>query len=267
VRAAASSAVVDVHHEVTGRPNAPAVILSNSLGTTTAMWDPQMHALAGRFRTVRYDHRGHGRSPVPSGPYDISDLGLDLIALMDRLDIERAHVCGVSLGGMVGMWLAATAAERLDRLVVCSTAAKLGPPEAWQERAATVRAEGTEAVADYVAGRSFTTAFAARHPEVVAEVRDMIASTPAEGYAACCEVIARMDLEPILDAIRAPTLVILGAQDPAVSPEHARRIAERVTDCRVEVIDGAHLVSIEQSQIVTRAIVEHLLQARPEEEP
>ena len=263
-----TSAAVDVYHEETGPPDALALILSNSLGTTTAMWAPQLPAMAERFRTILYDHRGHGRSAVPPGPYDISDLGLDLIALMDRLDIERGHVCGVSLGGMVGMWVAATVPERVDRLVVCSTAAKLGPPEAWEERAATVRMRGTEAVADYVAGRSFTPAFAARHPEVLAQVRDMIASTPAQGYAACCEVIARLNLEPVLDTIRARTLVIVGARDPVVSTEDAGLIAERVSRGRVEVVqDGAHLVSIEQADTVTRSILEHLEQARSEEEP
>lgn len=248
-----------VHHVVTGAADAPPLVLSNSLGADLRMWDPQAEALAERFRLVRYDTRGHGASPVPDGPYTIDHVGQDLIALLDHLEIERAHWAGLSLGGMTGMWLAVNAPERLDRLVLLCTSARLGPAETWRERAETVRAQGTEAVADAGVGRWLTERFRAEHPDTAAWLRDMIAATPDAGYAACCAVIEHMDLTGGLGSISAPTLVIAGAQDPATPPEHAERIAAAVPDARLEVLDpAAHLASVEQPEAVTRLIIEHL---------
>jgi 3-oxoadipate enol-lactonase len=250
---------VAVHHHLDGADDAPVVLLANSLGSTPAVWERQLPALVGPFRVLRYDHRGHGRSPVPAGPYRLDDLGADVVALLDRLRLARVHVAGVSLGGMVAMWLAAHAPDRVDRLVLCCTAARLGPPEAWAQRAATVRRHGTEAVADAVVGRWFTPAYAARHPEEVARMRAMIADTPAEGYAACCEAIQHMDLEPALSRVRAPTLVVAGADDPATPPDHARRIAEGVAGAGLVVVDrAAHLANVERADAVNRLILQHL---------
>jgi 3-oxoadipate enol-lactonase len=259
---------VPVHFVAEGPPDAPVLVLSNSLGSTLAMWDPQVPVLARHFRVVRYDHRGHGGSPVPPGPYEIADLGADLLGLLDGLGVARAHICGLSLGGMVGMWVAAHAPERVDRLVLCCSSARLGPPEAWLQRAATVRAQGTGAVADAVVGRWFTPGYAARNPALVARMRAMIAATPAEGYAACCDAIARMDLEPDLQAIGAPTLAIAGADDPAIPPEHSHRIAAGIADCRVVVVeDVAHLANVEQAEAVTALIRDHLRDTPTEEKP
>ena len=248
-----------VHYEVTGPAEAPPLVLSNSLGADLRMWDPQAEALAERFRLVRYDTRGHGGSPVPDGPYSIDHVGQDALALLDHLEIERAHWAGLSLGGMTGMWLAINAPERLDRLVLLCTSAQLGPPETWRERAETVRAQGTEAVADAGIGRWLTERFRAEHPDTAARLREMIAATPDSGYAACCAVIEHMDLTPGLAGITAPTLVIVGAQDPATPPEHGERIAAAVPDARLEVLDpAAHLANVEQPEAVTRLILEHL---------
>ena len=248
-----------VHHEVTGPADAPPLILSNSLGADLRMWDPQAEALAERFRLVRYDTRGHGGSPVPDGPYSIDHVGQDALALLDHLEIERAHWAGLSLGGMTGMWLAINAPERLDRLVLLCTSAHLGPPETWRERAETVRAQGTEAVADAGIGRWLTERFRAEHPDTAARLREMIAATPDSGYAACCAVIEHMDLTPGLAGISAPTLIIAGAQDPTTPPEHGERIAAAVPDARLEVLDpAAHLANVEQPEAVTRLILEHL---------
>jgi 3-oxoadipate enol-lactonase len=250
---------VEVAYEETGSPDAPLLVMSNSLGSTTEMWDRQVPALAERLRVVRYDHRGHGRSPVPPGPYDLADLGADALALLDRLGAERVHWCGLSLGGMVGMWLAINAPERIDRLVLCCTSAKLGPPSMWSERAATVREHGVEAIADAGIGRWLTAGFIEREPETTAQIRAMLASTPAEGYADCCGVIERMDLLDRLGEIRAPTLVVAAAQDPATPPEHGERIAS-IAGARFEVIeDAAHLAAVEQPEAVTELIVSHLL--------
>jgi 3-oxoadipate enol-lactonase len=251
---------VEVHYEVNGREDAPLVVLSNSLGSTTAMWDHQVPALAERLRVVRYDHRGHGRSPVPPAPYELADLGADVLAMLDRLGAERVHWCGLSLGGMVGMWLAINAPERIDRLVLCCTSAKLGPPSMWAERAATVRAEGVDAVADAGIGRWLTPGFIDSHRGEAAAVRAMLAATPDEGYAACCGVIERMDVLDQLDAIKAPTLVIAAEQDPATPPEHGERIAARVPGARFALVaDAAHLAAVEQPAAMTELIAGHLL--------
>ena len=248
-----------VDHVVEGLPEGPAVVLSNSLGSSRAMWDPQMPGLSRRFRVIRYDHRGHGASPVPPGPYRIADVGADIVTLLDHLAIERAHLCGLSIGGMACMWVAANAPERVDRMVLCSTSANLGPPEDWAKRAAIVREHGTAAVADLVVARWFTPGFAERHPDVVGGFRDMIAATPAEGYAGCCGAIERMDLAPELPEVRAATLVIAAAQDPSTPPDHARRIAALIPRARLELVqDAAHLVNVEQPDRVTRLIVDHL---------
>jgi len=249
-----------VHHVLEGPPGAgEVVVLSNSLGAALAMWDPQAAALAEGLRVLRYDMRGHGRSPVPEPPYSLADLGGDLIALLDRLGIERASLGGVSLGGMVSMWVAAHAPERVERLVLCSTSARLGPPEAWAQRAAVVRASGMQAVADTVVARWFTPVFAAAHPEVVAPIRAQLAATPAAGYAACCEVVGAMDLRADLAAIRAQTLVIAAAGDPSTPPEHARAIAAGIAGARLVVLpDGAHLVNLETPEPVTALIRAHV---------
>jgi 3-oxoadipate enol-lactonase len=251
---------VDVAYSLDGRDRAPVVVLSNSLGSTPAMWDPQVPALAERFRVVRYDHRGHGASPVPPAPYELGDLGADVIALLDRLGFERVHWCGLSLGGMVGMWMAINAPDRIDRLVLCCTSAKLGPAEMWADRAATVRAQGVDAVADAGIERWLSPGFIEREPQTAARIRAMLAATPDEGYAACCGVIERMDQVSQLGSIRAPTLVIAGEDDPATPPEHGELIASAIPGARLEIVPGArHLATIEQPEAMTSLILGHLL--------
>ena len=251
---------VELFCEPSGRPGAPPVLLASSLGATAEMWAPQVSALGDRFALSAFDHRGHGRSPVPDGPYAIGDLGADVLRLMDRLGLTRAAFCGLSLGGMVGQWLAIHAPERISALVLIATAAHLTPPDGWYERAATTRAAGSpEPIADTVVARWFTPGFARAHPALVARHRGMIAATAAEGYAACCEAIATMDLRDGLSRISAPTLVISGAQDPSIPPEHGRAIAGAVPGARYEELDpGAHVVSVEQADAVSALMIEHL---------
>ena len=250
---------IEVSYDITGPDDEPVLVLSNSLGSTSAMWDPQVPTLAERLRVVRYEHRGHGGSPVPPGPYSLDDLGADALALLDRLDLERVHWCGLSLGGMVGMWLAINAPERIDRLVLCCTSARLGPPEMWAQRAETVRAQGVEAIADAGLERWLTPGFIERDPDQAAEVRAMLVATPDEGYAGCCAAIEHMDLIPELGAVRAPTLVIAGRQDPATPPEHGERIAAGIPGARLELVDAAHLATIEQPDVMSDLIAGHLL--------
>ncbi|MFR9780090.1 3-oxoadipate enol-lactonase [Micromonospora sp. MS34] len=248
-----------LHAIVDGPPDAPVLVLGSSLGTTGAMWEPQLAAIAGRFRVIRYDHLGHGRSAVPPGPYTIDLLGREVLALLDDLGVRRVHYAGLSLGGMVGMWLAAHAPERVDRLALLCTSASLGPAQGWRDRAATVRAAGLSAIADAIVARWFTPSFAAARPEVVAAHRAMLTAAPAAGYAACCEAIAGMDIRPDLGRIAAPTLVIAGADDLAIPVEHAEGIAERIAGARLAVVDrAAHLAPVEQSVQIARLLLAHL---------
>ncbi|MCR6484732.1 3-oxoadipate enol-lactonase [Amycolatopsis sp. OK19-0408] len=252
---------VRVHRVVEGPEDGPVVVLGGSLGSDVRMWEPQVVPLLERgFRVVRYDTRGHGASPVPPGPYEIGDLGGDVLALLDELEVARAHLVGLSLGAMTGMWLGAHAPDRVASLVLCCTSAKLGPPEMWADRARTVRAEGTAAVAEAGAARWLTRGYVERHPDRAAFLRSMIAGVPAEGYAACCGAIERMDQLDALPKITAPTLVIAGAEDPATPPEgHADLIAAGVPGARMEVVaDAAHLGSYEQPEEFTRLILGHL---------
>src|ERR687889_398043 len=252
-------AVVELNHVLEGPEDAPVLVLSNSLGSTLGMWDDQAPFLRERFRLLRYDQRGHGDSPVPSGPYRIEDLGRDALALLDRLQIESASFCGLSVGGMVGMWLASEAAERVERLVLCCTSARFDP-NAYESRARTVRQHGVAKVADAVLERWFTPALRESHPEVVEWAEQMLRGTPPEGYAGCCEAIAGADLPSRLGGIRTPTLIIAGAEDRAAPPERSESIRVSLPDAHVIVLSpAAHLANVEQSEAVTRAILDHLI--------
>ncbi|NUR93968.1 MAG: 3-oxoadipate enol-lactonase [Kribbellaceae bacterium] len=250
-----------VAHRVTGRPGAPTVVLSNSLGATWEMWDANLAEWERHFRVVRFDTRGHGRSPVPPGPYTIDDLTDDAVDLLDMLEIERAHFVGLSLGGMIGLRLAARNPARVDRLVVLCTGARLDPRSAWSDRAALVRSHGTAAVAEAVVRRWYTDDWIVDHEDVRKESEEMVASTPPDGYAACCEVIATMDLLDDLPVVVAPTLAIAGAEDPATPPWLLEQIATSVADGKLLVVpDAAHLASVERPDVVTPAVVAHLLE-------
>lgn len=251
---------VALHHATHGPPDAPALLLGGSLGTSLAMWQPQLPALDGRRRVIRFDHRGHGGSPVPDGPYTIADLGGDVIGLMDRLGIAGAAYAGVSIGGMVGQWLAIHAPDRISHLIVVCSAPDTLNSDAFRERARAVRqANATEPIASAVVAGWFTEGFAAAHPDVVATHRQMIVDTPVAGYAACCEAVAAHDVTDGLGAVRAPTLVIAGAQDRAIPPSQGQRIAAAIPQARYELLDpAAHLANVERAEEVNRLIAEHL---------
>jgi 3-oxoadipate enol-lactonase len=245
-----------VHHLLEGPEDAPVLVLSNSLGTTLGMWDEQAPVLSERFRLLRYDHRGHGGSPVPPDPSRIEDLGRDVLVLLDRLEVEL--FCGLSPGGMVGMWLAGEVPKRVERLVLCCTSSRFAP-DTFDSRARTVRADGVGAIADAVLDRWFTSAFQEGRPDVVEWARRMLLETPAEGYAGCCEAVRDADLSHKLGKISAPTLVIAGVDDPAAPLEVAELIRDSIPDASLEVVPAAaHLANIEQPEAVTRAILDHL---------
>lgn len=247
-----------LHHELSGPPDAPVVVLGNSLGTTTALWDRQLPVLHRRFRVLRYDHRGHGGSGVVDGPYRIDDLADDVLELLDALGLARVSYCGVSMGGMVGMWLAGHAPERIERLVLCCTTAGFPSAQPWLDRAAAVRESGTGSLAPAAAGRWFTPAFRARSPEVVAAFGAGLSSVDDEGYAGCCEALAAMDLRSVLPVIEAPTAVIAGASDEATPPDCGRFIADSVPGATFHLVPGAHLANVEAADEVSAILEGHL---------
>lgn len=247
-----------------GPESGEVVVLSGSIGSNLSMWDPQAGALTGAgYRVVRYDHRGHGRTPVPDGPTTLADLGNDVVELLDTLGVRRARFVGLSLGGMTGMWLGIHAPDRIAGLVLCCTSPELGTPDAWAERARQARTEGMAGIADASIQRWFTEGWRAANPELAREYHHMTAATPAEGYAACCEAIGSMDVLGGLPKIEAPTLVVSGADDPATPPEgHGSRIAEHVPDARLEVLEpAAHLANVEQADRLNELLLEHLGQS------
>jgi 3-oxoadipate enol-lactonase/4-carboxymuconolactone decarboxylase len=247
-------------YRVEGPEHAPPLVLANSLGTSAAMWDPQMPVLSPRFRVIRYEHRGHGGVPAATpGPYSIADLGGDVIDLLDHLGIERASICGLSLGGMVALWMGINRPDRVDRLVLACTSARLGPPEAWTDRAAMVRRDGPGALLPALLGRWFTAGWLAAHREVEAGVAAMLAGTDPEGYAGCCEAIGGMDQTGDLGAVVAPTLVLAGADDPVTPPSMGLELQAGIRGASLSVVaSAAHLANIEQPAAVGTAILDHL---------
>lgn len=258
IRVAGMSSI-EVHYELTGPSDAPVLVLAGPLGSTLKIWDSQVEALGDRFRLLRYDHRGHGGSPVPSGPYTVADLAGDVLALLDRLGIESASYCGLSLGGMVGIRLAAQAPERLSSLVLCSTSARFDDVSPFLERAASVRWVGTASIAPTVVAGWFTPQWAGEHQAEVDRVEKMIAETSDEGYCACCSAIAHWSGRKLLGRVVVPTLVLAGAHDSVtpVMPD-ARTIAAGITEAKLEVLDAAHMVTIEQAPQVNELIARHL---------
>ncbi|HEY2792939.1 MAG TPA: 3-oxoadipate enol-lactonase [Micromonosporaceae bacterium] len=241
-----------------GPRDAPVLLLGPSLGTNRRMWRGPAEALSGDFRVISYDLLGHGDSEVPAGPYDIGLIGRSVLALLDGLGVPTSHYAGVSLGGMIGMWLAVNAPERIDRLALVCTSAYL-PEGNWIERAARVRSHGTASIADVIVTRWFTEAFRESSPGTVAEFGDMIATTPDEGYAACCEAIAAMDQRASLPSIRVPTLVISAEDDPSTPPPHGQTIAAAVPGAEFVVLHNAsHLANVERADDVAALIAAFL---------
>lgn len=247
-----------------GDPAAPALVLSNSLGTTLEMWAPQVARFAQRFRLIRYDTRGHGGSPVTPGPYSVDDLGLDVLALLDALELERAAFCGVSMGGHTGLWLGVHAGQRMSAIAVCNSAAKIGTAQAWQERATMVRTGGAasmQALAQSAPGRWFTPAFIQAQPEVVRRTQDGLAQIAPQGYAACCEALAASDLRARLGEITTPTLLLAGAEDPVTTVADAEAMQASIAGAQLAVVPASHLSNLEAPQVFNDAVLQFLANA------
>jgi len=250
----------NLFHRLDGPDDAPVLVLSNSLGTRHTMWDAQAPALVEGFRLLRYDTRGHGQSDVPDGPYSMDDLGRDVLALLDQLGIERASFCGLSLGGMIGIWLGINAPERIEKLVLCSTTAHFPPAEEWTRRADVVRSsEGVAGLAHATLERWFTPGFHERRPDELERFRQMLITTAGEGYAGCCEAIREMDMRDEAGGIEAPTLVIAGDDDPSTPPDWNRDLADAIPSAGYHLIaDARHISNVAQPREFTDALLRHL---------
>ena len=249
---------VRIHYELIGH-SGPVLVLSNSLGTNYAMWDPQIPALSKHFRLLRYDTRGHGGSSVTPGEYTIEQLGQDVLTLLDSLNLDRVDFCGLSMGGTTGMWLGINAPERVDRLVLCNTAAKIGNPDTWNARIATVRENGMNPVATAVIERWFTPEFRAAHPEQVAPARKMLENAPPDGYASNCAAVRDADFRETVFRIQPRTLVIYGAKDPAIPVADAQFLVSQIPGASGVELNTSHLSNVEQPDAFNQALTNFLL--------
>jgi 3-oxoadipate enol-lactonase len=244
-----------LNYQQTGPEDAPVVLLGSSLGATHEMWAPQLDVLAERFRVVAFDHRGHGGSEVPPGPYTIEDLGGDVIELLDTLGVDQASYVGISLGGAVGLWLAENAPERFHRFaLLCPPSNQSENAQLWTERAAQVRAEGTQAITEATLGRWFLPDFTDIEP-----LRQQLLNTPDEGYAACCEALGALDLRDKLADITAPVLLVTTEQDASIPPETVIPLASTIPGAHLEIIENAaHLVTYSHPEIINPLLLAHL---------
>jgi 3-oxoadipate enol-lactonase len=234
-----------IHYVLGGKTGWPVLVFSNSLGANYSMWDPQAREFAKKLGVLRYDTRGHGQSPPTPGPYSIELLGRDVLAMLDALDLDRVHFCGLSMGGMIGMWLGLNAPERLHKLVLSNTAAKIGTAEGWNARIEAVQNNGMKSIASAILERWFTPAFRQKSPEMMASILKMLEETNPEGYVAGCAAVRDFDCREKLIAIRTPTLVIAGAHDQATPPVGGRFLADQIPAARFVELDAAHLANIE----------------------
>jgi 3-oxoadipate enol-lactonase len=243
---------------VDGHATAPALMLCNSLGTDLHLWDPQAPEWARRFRLVRYDRRGHGRSGLGSAPRTMERLGRDALAVMDALGLEKVHWCGLSMGGMVGQWLAANAPRRIGRLILSNTSAYFADKTRWNDRIQAVREKGLDSIADAVMKLWFSADFRARAPETIARMRQMLTATPVEGYIASCEAVREMDHRPLLPKIKAPTLIIAGKHDHTTPLEMAEAMRAQIPGATLVVIDAAHIANVEQPAAYSETVMKFL---------
>lgn len=244
--------------EIEGPEGAPALMLSNSLGTDLHMWDPQIPALARKFRVIRYDSRGHGGSIAEPGPYSIAMLGQDALAIMDALALPKTHWLGLSLGGMVGQWLLAHAPARLGRVVLANTSSFMPDARPWNTRIVNVQKNGMASVTGAVIERWFTPEFQSRNPAAVERIADMLRLTPTQGYIAACAAVRDMDQRETIRRANNPTLVIAGTRDPATPPSLCKNIVEAIADAQYVEFDTAHLSNIEEPEAFTSAVITFL---------
>lgn len=246
--------------KIEGPASAPTIILSNSLGTSLEMWNPQIATLTRDYRVIRYDCRGQGGSAVPAGPYSMAQFGGDVLAIMDALDIKKAHWCGLSLGGMIGQWLAANAPSRFEKIVLANTTCYYPNPTFWIDRIQTVKDSGVAAIAERIIAGWLTADFRDRSPSVTQHMKDMLLATPQQGYIATCEALSTLDQRDLLPKVKSPTLVIAGRQDASTPLKDAELIASQIPGATLSVLEAAHISNVEQSEAFSGAILAFLKQ-------
>jgi len=243
-----------INYQTFGDANKPALIFSNSLGTKYSMWQPQIEHFQQDHYVICYDTRGHGASSAPQGPYSLEQLGQDVVNLLDHLDIAKAAFCGISMGGLTGQWLAIHKSERFSQVIVCNTAAKIGQEQAWQDRAVLVREQGLAPIAATAASRWFTDPFIQSNPAVVAELSNDLGAGSPEGYANCCEALAKADVREQLSSIQIPVLIIAGQQDPVTTVADGQFMQQRIANSRLFEINASHISNIEQPEAFNQAV-------------
>jgi len=249
---------VQLYYQTAGDPANPALLLSNSLGTRWQMWQPQIDALTKYFYVISYDSRGHGESDKPAGPYSLTRLGQDALCVLGALDIKKAHFCGISMGGLTGLWLAIFAPEWFLKIAVANTAAKIGTPEGWQSRAAVVRQQGLADLAKSAPQRWFTPGFIRKQAALVEQLTDTLAEQDKEGYAACCDALAETDLRADLARIQLPLLVIAGSADPVTTVADADAIVQACPSASLVSLKASHISNLEQPAAFNRALSQFL---------
>ena len=230
------------------------LVLSNSLGTNHHLWDPQLPAATERHRVVRYDMRGHGASDTPAGDYSLERLGRDVVSIMDRHGIARAALAGISIGGIVSLWVATHAPDRVGRLVLANTAAKIGNEALWKERVRVVREDGLSQLADATMLRWFTEPFRREHPDTVTRFHQMVAGTNPDGYVGCCAALRDADLRPLAASVAVPTLVIVGTHDVATTAADGYWLADAIPGAKLIELDAAHLSNVERAEAFNDAV-------------
>lgn len=245
---------IDVFYLTDGDPQKPAIIFSNSLGTDHSMWDGQLEVLRRDFYLIRYDTRGHGLTHSPKGPYTISQLANDVLSLLDYLSIDKAFFCGISMGGLIGQWLAINAPERIEALVIANTAPKIGTEQAWNDRAGLVRKEGLKTIAESAPSRWFTPEFYGARPRAVNELLINLKNMKPEGYASCCEALAAEDLRTVISKINIPTLIITGDKDPVTTVSDAQYMQSLISGSQILEVPASHISNIEAEIEFNQAI-------------
>ncbi|SVB53370.1 uncharacterized protein METZ01_LOCUS206224, partial [marine metagenome] len=247
-----------IHYSHFPNPGKSTVVLSAPIGTTMAIWQPQIAALQERFSVLSYDSRGHGLSDAYPGSYSMDRLGWDVVELIDALELEKVHFCGLSLGGMVGQWLSYRHPERINSLVLANTAAYMGPPSGWEDRINLVLSKGIACIWEVFCERMLTGDFINGNPEIIAELKSMFESIDASGYAGCCAAIRDMDMRPTSHLNQLRTLMIAGSQDIATPVAQLRSLKEVYADASLVELDAAHLSNIEQAEEFTKHLIDFL---------
>lgn len=243
-----------INYQTFGDASKPALVFSNSLGTNYGMWQKQFNAFKENFFVICYDTRGHGSSSAPQGPYTLEQLGQDVVNLLDHLNVAKASFCGISMGGLTGQWLAINKPERFNHVIVCNTAAKIGQEAAWLDRAKLVREQGLQPIASTAASRWFTDPFIQSQAAVVENLSNDLAAGSAEGYASCCEALAKADVREQLKDITVPVLVIAGQQDPVTTVADGQFMVDRIPNAKLFEIDASHISNVEKPEDFNQAV-------------